>query len=157
GKGLGRSYARDPASSRFCVVTWRGGRGPRRSQRRIQGGPSLYSPVSPTLKIILAFKIEEDVPEAIPINNASVKSRTLSPPNRVSAESVSSTVSDVLSERDIVWMRLVSTTVSKLSEVRRARFSRMRSKTTMVSWTEKPITVSTAVRKSVSTLKLKKW
>ena len=58
-------------------------------------------------------------------------------------------MSEVLSERVSVCIRLVSTTVSKVSEVRRDRFSRMRSNTTMVSWTEKPMTVRMAVRKSV--------
>jgi protein-export SecD/SecF family membrane protein len=59
------------------------------------------------------------------------------------------TVRDVLSERPNVCNRLSLTVTSKLGLMPRRRFSRMRSNTTIVSWTEKPITVSNPVRNMV--------
>ena len=53
-------------------------------------------------------------------------------------------------ERAAVCMMLRFTTCSKVSRLETIRFSRILSKTTIVSWTEKPTTVSTAVRKRLS-------
>ena len=81
----------------------------------------------------------------IPTSSASTKLRIVTPPNNSKATSVSSTVSEVFSERARVWVRLWFTTSSKLSPAWRTTFSRIRSKTTIVSWTEKPMTVRMAV------------
>src|ERR1700730_3115614 len=56
----------------------------------------------------------------------------------------------VMIERAAVCMMLKFTTCSKVRRLETTRFSRIRSKTTIVSWTEKPTTVSTAVRKKLS-------
>ena len=59
-------------------------------------------------------------------------------------------VSDVLSDRPRVWSRLWLTIAENGSPAWRMRFSRTRSNTTIVSWTEKPMTVSMAVTNSAS-------
>ena len=56
------------------------------------------------------------------------------------------TVREVLMERLTVWLTLAPTTASKLFLFTLfLKFSRILSKTTMVSWTEKPRTVRSAV------------
>ena len=59
-------------------------------------------------------------------------------------------VSDVLSDRPSVCSRLWLTIAENGSPAWRMRFSRTRSKTTIVSWTEKPMTVSIAVTNRAS-------
>ena len=68
-----------------------------------------------------------------------------------SAVSVSTTVSEVLTDLSKVWFTLKLTTLSNASPGNFPTFSRMRSNTTMVSWTEKPTTVRSAVTNSAST------
>ena len=96
------------------------------------------------------MKIDEKVPETTPINRAATNQRMDSPPNKSKAVSVSVTVRDVFRDRARVSVREKSTTCSKVLWGSLTRFSRIRSKTTMVSWTEKPMTVRTAVTKSES-------
>src|SRR5579875_3022501 len=138
-------YPRERASSRNSR-SCRSAGGMRSRLRRQR--PS--SPLSQIASSILALKIDEYVPLKMPISSVSVNVRMSSLPKMVSADSVNSTVSEVFSERDIVCIRLASTICSKVSTVRRCMFSRMRSKTTIVSCTEKPTTVSKAVMKSES-------
>src|SRR5439155_2179016 len=54
--------------------------------------------------IWLALKIDEYVPETMPITSASAKLRIEKPPNSRSASSVSTTVSDVITDRASVCM-----------------------------------------------------
>ena len=107
------------------------------------------SPICQLTSSMLATKIDEYVPVPMPISRASTNVKIVEPPKSSSTTSVSSTVNDVFSERVSVWARLWLTTSSKVSPGRRMKFSRMRSNTTMVSWTEKPMTVSTATMKVV--------
>ena len=69
----------------------------------------------------------------------------LPPPSSSNARMVNTTVVDVLIERATVSVRLVFTTSSKATPGLAETFSRMRSKTTIVSWTLNPITVRTPV------------
>ena len=66
-----------------------------------------------------------------------------------SATSTKMTVIDVFSDRASDWMMLRLTFCSKVRRLACRRFSRIRSKMTIVSWTEKPMTVSAAVTNSV--------
>src|SRR5260370_3673362 len=92
-----------------------------------------------------ALKIELYVPDTIPIRRASAKPFKESPPATRIATRTRMTVKLVMIERTAVCMMLRFTTWSNESLWLTRRFSRIRSKTTMVSWTEKPTTVSTAV------------
>ena len=69
----------------------------------------------------------------------------LSPPIRRRARRAKTRVSEVFSERASVWSRLSFTASANVCFSSRPTVSRMRSKTTMESWTEKPITVSRAL------------
>ncbi len=71
-----------------------------------------------------------------------VKLRTLSPPQIRSTTTVRNTVSVVSTVRAKVWLMLAFTTSSKAALRSRLRFSRTRSKMTMVSLIEKPMRVS---------------
>ena len=75
----------------------------------------------------------------------------LSPPNKASANKVNSAVSWVLIERSRVCTTERLTTASYSARRYRLRFSLIRSNTTIESCTEKPITVSNAVKKRAST------
>src|SRR5712692_10547441 len=92
-----------------------------------------------------ALKIELYVPDTMPIRSASAKPFKVSPPATRIATRTRTTVKLVMIDRTAVCMMLRFTTWSNESLWLTRRFSRMRSKTTMVSWTEKPTTVSTAV------------
>src|SRR5712692_3017798 len=92
-----------------------------------------------------ALKIELYVPDTMPIRSASAKPFKVSPPATRIATRTRTTVKLVMIERTAVCMMLRFTTWSNESLWLTRRFSRIRSKTTMVSWTEKPTTVSTAV------------
>src|SRR5205085_5949447 len=94
---------------------------------------------------------DEYVPDVIPTSSTSTKLRMVVPPSSSSAVSVNSTVSVVFSERSIVWLTLKLTIRSNDSPGNRPTFSLIRSKTTIVSCTEKPTTVSTPVTNSAST------
>jgi hypothetical protein len=59
----------------------------------------LHSRFSQITSSIEALKIEEYVPEVMPMRRASTKLWMLAPPNRYRAKSVSTTVIDVLIER----------------------------------------------------------
>src|SRR6202158_5533569 len=65
------------------------------------------------------------------------------------ATSTKTTVIDVFKDRASDWMMLKLTFCSKVRRLACRRFSRIRSKMTIVSWTEKPMTVRAAVTKSV--------
>ena len=82
-----------------------------------------------------ALKIEEYVPEMMPISSASTNSWVAAPPNRSSASSVRTTVKLVVIDRPNVCRIEWLTTAENGSPAWRARFSRIRSKTTIVSWT----------------------
>src|SRR6266851_7421878 len=94
-----------------------------------------------------ALKIELYVPDTMPISRASAKPFRVSPPATRLATRTRTTVKLVMIDRTAVCMMLRFTTCSNESLWLTRRFSRIRSKTTMVSWTEKPTTVSTAVTK----------
>src|SRR5216684_5714194 len=94
-----------------------------------------------------ALKIELYVPDTMPISRASAKPFKVSPPATRIATRTRTTVKLVMIDRTAVCMMLMFTTCSNESLWLTRRFSRIRSKTTMVSWTEKPTTVSTAVTK----------
>ena len=64
---------------------------------------------------MLALKIEENVPEMMPITSASTNERIVTPPNSSSVTITSRVVMDVLSERPSVCVRLWLTTVSNRS------------------------------------------
>ena len=88
----------------------------------------------------------------MPISSASTNSRVVTPPNSTSALSVKITVSDVLQRAaERLGQAVVDDLLERLRRACGGMFSRMRSNTTIVSWTEKPITVSTAVTNSEST------
>src|SRR3954452_17253069 len=86
----------------------------------------------------------------IPISRARTKLRIAAPPNRYSDSRVRTTVKLVMIERANVWRIEWLTISANGSPAWRARFSRIRSKTTIVSWTLKPMTVSIAVTKRAS-------
>src|SRR5712692_6505624 len=92
-----------------------------------------------------ALKIELYVPDTMPISRASAKPFRVSPPETRIATRTRTTVKLVMTDRTAVCMMLMFTTCSNESLWLTRRFSRMRSKTTMVSCTEKPTTVRTAV------------
>ena len=83
------------------------------------------------------MKMDEYVPEMIPRRSARTKTRMALPPNRNSASSVNTTVRLVLIDRPNVWSTEWLTIAAKGSPAWRALFSRIRSKTTIVSWTLK--------------------
>src|SRR6478735_3480301 len=91
----------------------------------------------------------------MPISRARTKFRIADPPNSSSASSVSTTVKLVMIDRASVCRIEWLTTSANGSPEWRARFSRIRSKTTIVSCTLKPMIVSIAVtnRASISTWK----
>src|SRR6478752_6857500 len=86
----------------------------------------------------------------IPIRSARTKLLIAWPPKRYSASSVRTTVKLVMIERASVCRIEWLTISSNGSPACRARFSRIRSKTTIVSWTLNPMTVSMAVTNSAS-------
>ena len=86
----------------------------------------------------------------IPISRASTKSLIAAPPNSSSARSVRTTVRLVMIDRPKVCRIEWLTMSANGSPACRALFSRIRSKTTIVSCTEKPMTVSIAVTNSAS-------
>ena len=100
---------------------------------------------------VLALKIELKVPVTIPMSSASTKPRIDDPPKSTSAKRTKVTVSAVFSERVMVCTVDRFTIWSKVSRGPVRRFSRMRSKTTMVSWMENATEVSTAVTNRLST------
>src|SRR5436190_4638890 len=87
----------------------------------------------------------------IPINRASTKSLIAAPPNSRSASNVSTTVRLVMIDRPKVCRIEWLTMSANGSPAWRALFSRIRSNTTIVSCTLKPMTVSIAVTNSAST------
>src|SRR6266704_4679210 len=94
-----------------------------------------------------ALKMELYVPETMPMRSASAKPFKVSPPDTRIATRTRTTVKLVMIDRTAVCMMLRFTTWSKDNLWLTRRFSRTRSHTTMVSWTEKPTTVRTAVTK----------
>src|SRR5260370_2725980 len=104
-----------------------------------------------------ALKIELYVPDTMPISRASAKPFKESPPATRIATRTRTTVKLAMIDRTTVCIRLMFTTCSNESLSLTHRFSRIRSKTTMVSWTEKPTTVSTAVTKRLSISPIRRW
>src|SRR6266851_2590829 len=104
-----------------------------------------------------ALKIELYVPDTMPISRASAKPFKVSPPATRIATRTRTTVKLVMIDRTAVCMMLMFTTCSNESLWLTRRFSRIRSKTTMVSWTEKPTTVSTAVTKRLLISPIRRW
>src|SRR4051794_19184316 len=98
----------------------------------------------------LALKIEEYVPEMIPRSSASTNVPIAAPAKSSSDSSVITTVRLVVIDRPNVWRIEWLTIRSNGSPAWRARFSRIRSNTTIVSCTEKPMTVSIAVTNRLS-------
>ena len=89
------------------------------------------------------------------MSSASTNCDVAAPPKRSSVVRVRTTVKDVVIERPNVCSSEWLTISEKGSPACRGRFSRIRSNTTIVSWTLKPMTVSIAVTKSPSTWTLK--
>src|SRR4051794_37975757 len=80
----------------------------------------------------------------IPMSSARTNCEVAAPPKSSSVERVSTTVNDVVIERPKVCSSEWLTISENGSPAWRARFSRIRSKTTIVSWTLKPMTGSIA-------------
>ena len=86
----------------------------------------------------------------MPIIRARARPWRLGPPAIRIAARTRTTVKLVMIDRAAVCMMLRFTTCSNERRWLTRRFSRIRSNTTTVSWTEKPTTVSTAVTKNAS-------
>ena len=93
----------------------------------------------------------------MPIRRAMTNQRMAEPPKSNRLVRVRMTVAEVFKDRPRVSVREKSATWEKVRWGCLPKFSRMRSKTTMVSWTEKPITVNKAVTNKASTSTAKKW
>ena len=76
------------------------------------------------------------MPATTPMNIASAKSKIDPPPKTISVMTLSSVVNDVSSVRDSVAFTLSLTTAASRRPPRSLRISRMRSNTTIVSFTE---------------------
>ena len=88
-----------------------------------------------------AMKIDDSVPITAPIIWLSASPSSEPPPYRYSASTDRKNTSEVMIVRDSVW--LIDRFITSSGSTRRLRkFSRTRSKTTMVSLIEKPITDS---------------
>ena len=90
---------------------------------------------SQTTKTGLAKNIEEYVPINIPMDKAKTKDFIEPPPKNKMESKTKSVVTEVFTERLIVWLTLELTVSSKLSSLL-GKFSRTLSKTTIVSLTE---------------------
>ena len=91
------------------------------------------------------------VPAITPTSSTSRKFWMVTPPIRNIAMIVSTVTNDVLIDRTSVSVRLTFTASEKGTSASREVTSRTRSNTTIVSCTEKPITVRIATMKAVST------
>src|SRR5436309_473087 len=85
----------------------------------------------------------------MPISSARVNPLMFCGEIKKSATRTKTTVIEVLIDRASDWMMLRLTFCSKVRRLAWRKFSRIRSKITMVSCTEKPITVNAAVTNSV--------
>ena len=92
----------------------------------------------------------------MPISSARAKPLRVEPPATRIDTRTRTTVKLVMIDRAAVCMMLRLTTCSNDSRWLTRRFSRIRSNTTIVSCTEKPMIVSTAVTKRLSISMLKK-
>lgn len=97
-----------------------------------------------------ATNIDEYVPTAIPVIRTSENIFVASGPKKYRAKSTIITVSEVLIERANDCDKLLPTISSKLLEIFSLKFSRIRSKTTIVSEIEIPRMVKIATTNSVS-------
>ncbi len=105
-----------------------------------------------SIRTALAINIEEYVPVIIPTKNATINHFMLAPPKSKSAKRTSTTVSDVFKDLAKVSLKLWFTTSSKVWFLTFfIKFSRILSNTTIVSCTENPMMVRTAVMKRTST------
>ncbi len=97
------------------------------------------------------MKIDEYAPEAMPIISANAKSFSVSPPNSSSASTGSSVqklvASDLVSTSDIERLTICENAARGI----RGTFSRIRSKTMIVSYSEYPRIVSRAATVAVVT------
>jgi hypothetical protein len=108
------------------------------------------------VRIWAALKIDEYVPARIPSSSARAKVAIVGGPSSSRAASGTMTVSEVMIDRPAVCRIEWLTIAPNDSLAWRTRFSRIRSKTTIVSCTLKPMIVSSAVTNSASNSKLKK-
>ena len=84
-----------------------------------------------------AMKIVEYVPLTMPTSIVNAKPSSTSPPNRYSASTARNVVPAVMIVRLSVWLTLVvDDLLERLAPHQCAEFSRTRSKTTIVSFTE---------------------
>ena len=83
-----------------------------------------------------AIAIDEYVPTMMPTTIANAKWLMISPPNMNNARTVKNVNPDVKIVRLSVWLMLSFMIVSRASRRRNFKFSRIRSKTTIVSFME---------------------
>ena len=106
---------------------------------------------STTTRSGLAMNTDEYVPMKIPIQRMREKSFVDAGPKKKRVARTSITVREVLMERvNVCWSDL-PTVVAKSFEILCFRFSRIRSKTTIVSCTDTPIIERRATTNNVST------
>ena len=86
----------------------------------------------------------EYVPVMMPTTIVNAKPWSTSPPKKNSASDDSSAVPDVMMVRPRVWLIATLMMLPRLSRRMPRRFSRTRSKITIVSLVEKPVMVSSA-------------
>src|SRR5262245_35678308 len=91
-----------------------------------------------------AMNMVEYVPLMMPTSIVNAKPRSTSPPNRYRDSTDRKVVPAVMTVRASVWFTLVLTTCSRDSRRIERRFTRTRSKTTMVAFTEYPVMVRMA-------------
>ena len=84
----------------------------------------------------LATKTEEYVPTVIPQTSANEKACSTGPPQMKSATTVRNVRPDVITVRLSVWLMLLFISDSRGSRRKILRFSRIRSKITIVSFIE---------------------
>ena len=87
----------------------------------------------PVLSTGVAMKIEEYVPEATPISSANAKSCSVSPPKR-NSERIGSSVQKLVASERVMTSDIERLTICENAALGiRGMFSRMRSKTMIVS------------------------
>ena len=97
------------------------------------------------------MKIDEYAPESVPMISANAKSCSVSPPKNSSARTGSSVQNEVASERTMTSLIDRLTIWENAARGMRGTFSRIRSNTMIVSYSEKPRMVSNAATVDVVT------
>src|SRR3989344_2382865 len=100
---------------------------------------------------------EEYVPVIVPISRVRIKNLIVDPPIIVSANNIKTIVIELFRDRTIVSVTALFEASSIYFVSPSSLYSRILSKITIVSWTEKDIVVKTAVTNIVSTSAPKKW